>query len=102
MCGASLVGALLCGIGIIVIGLWFWREAARVADGTGATHPNQAVYSVRLIAVAGIAAAQVVLLHFVVGRIYRPSGLDDLLKRTAGLICVVSLAAAIAFALLAK
>ncbi len=78
------------------------REAARVADGTGATHSNLAVYSVRLAAVAGIAAAQVLLLNFIVGRIYRPTVFDEVLRRAAGLICVVSMAAAIAFALLAK
>jgi hypothetical protein len=102
MCGAPLAGALACGMGIILISLWFWREAVRVADGTGATHPNLAVYSVRLAAIAGIAAAQILLLHFVVGRIYRPTVFDYVLKCAAGLICAVSLAAAVAFVLLAK
>lgn len=99
---APVVGGSVSGMGIIVISLWFWREAARVADGTGATHPSLAVYSVRLAAVAGIAGAQIVLLNFVVDRIYRPTAFDDFLKRGLGLICAVSLAAAAAFAFLAK
>ena len=100
--GAPFAGALISGIGIIVIGLWFWREAAVVAYGTGASHPNLAIYSVRCSAVAGIAAAQAVLLTVVVGRMYRPTVFDELLRRVAGLICAVSLAAAVTLALLAK
>ena len=102
MHGAPVAGASVSGIGIVVISLWFWREAARVADGTGATHPRLAVDSVRFIAVAGIAAAQVVLFTCVVNRIYRPTIFDDVLKRALGLICAVSLAAAAVLAMLAK
>ena len=53
-------------------------------------HTNLAVYSVRFAAVAGIAAGQVILITFVIGRIYRPTALDSVLNRAAGLICARS------------
>jgi hypothetical protein len=99
---APLAGGLTSGVGIIVISLWFWREAAVVADEAGAAHPRLAIYSIRFAAVAGITISQVLLLNFVVGRMYRPTVFDEVIKRAAGLIFAVSLAAAVAFALLAK
>ena len=99
---APLAGGLTSGMGIIVISLWFWREAARVADGAGAAYPNLAIDSIRLAAVAGICGAQVILLTSVVGRIHRPTVFDELFKRVAVLVAVIALAAAVAFALLAQ
>ena len=99
---APLAGGLASGMGVIVICLWFWREAAGVAYAAGAAHPKLAIYAIRLAAVAGIIGAQVLLLNLVVARIYRPTDFDELFKRAAGLVVVISLAAAVAFALLAK
>ena len=102
MHGLPLAGGLASGMGTVVISLWFWREAAGVADEAGAAHPNLGIYSVRLAAVAGLAAAQMLLLTFVVGRIYRPTVFDEVIKGGAAFILAVSLVAAVAFAFLAK
>jgi len=97
-----MAGGLASGMGTIVICLWFWREAGVVAGEAGAAHSNFGIVSVRLAAVAGISLAQTLLLTFVVGRIYRPTDFDEVIKRGAALVFAASMAAAVAFALLAK
>ena len=84
-------------ISMVVAGLWAWNDARNLADGT--TRPDVALWAVRAAAVAVAAAAQAMLLTFIVGRLYRRDLFSDMLRVFAGLVAAVALVSAIALGL---
>jgi hypothetical protein len=85
---------------LMVTCLWAWQNAGEFF--VDATRPYVATMAARSAAVALGAAAQVVLLTLVVGRLYPRQLLDEMLKLSAAGVMVVSLVAAVALALAAR
>jgi hypothetical protein len=80
---------------LMVLAMWIWEHAASLTD-TWATRRPVATLAIWSGAVGLIAAAQLILLVFVIERIYRRDLFGELLKLTAGLICTVASVGAIA------
>ena len=98
---AAWVGGV-AAVGLVVLALWAWQNAAEVAQRWGATRPYAAKLAVRSAAVAVAAAAQVVLLTGVIGRLYPRQVFDDVLRLCAALVAAVALVGAVALALAAR
>ena len=89
--------AAAVGGALVVAGLWAWQGAPDMALDWGAGRPEVATWAIRSAAVAVIAAAQVVLLALVAGRIFQRRGtFDTVLTFTA--VAVVALASVSAVA----
>jgi hypothetical protein len=84
---AVAIVASAVAIDLIVVALWWWQTAGPVG---------------RSGAVAMLAAAQLLLLYGVVGRLMRPSRLDTVLRFMAGLVCVAALGGTVALWLAAR
>ena len=84
-------------ISMVVAGLWAWNDARNLADGT--TRPDVTLWAIRSAAVAVAAAAQAMVVTFIVGRIYRRDLFSDMLRVFAGLISAIALVSAIALGL---
>jgi hypothetical protein len=82
---------------MVMAALWAWQNASGLAEEWA--QPNVAVYAVRCAAVALVAGAQIVLLGFVVGRLYRSSWADGLWGVLAAGVCAVSIVSAVTLAL---
>lgn len=88
---------------LMVSALWTWGRAGWIA--ADATRPDVARWAVRSAAVAAGATAQLLLLTFVAGRIFRPRGIQsgnfsaDLARLTMGLVAGVAIVSAVALGL---
>ena len=82
---------------MLVAGLWAWNDARHLADAS--TRPEVTLWALRAAAVALAAAAQAMILTFVVSRIYRRDLFSDVLRVFAGLIAAIALICAIALGL---
>ena len=95
----ALVGSLVTVV-MMVAALYGWRHAADLAGDWGASRPYVAALGVRSGAVALAAAAQVVLLTLVVGRLFaRRQLVDEVLRLAAGLVAALAVVSAIALGL---
>lgn len=92
-----LVPAVLLCVVSVVAGLWVWQQAQDlVLDYANAARPEVAEWAVRSAAVAAVALAQVILLTFVVGRVYRRGTLDSILALTSAVVFALATVSAIA------
>jgi len=85
---------------LMVACLWAWQSAGHFS--VDASRPYVATMAARTAAIALGAAAQVIILTLVVGRIYRRQLIDDVLKLTAAAVMIVALVGAVALALAAR
>jgi hypothetical protein len=85
---------------LMVACLWAWQGAGHFS--VDASRPYVATLAARSAAVALGAAAQVIILTLVVGRMYRRQLVDDVLKLTAAAVMLVALVGAVALALAAR
>ena len=83
-------------VALMVAAMWAWRFAPELAVRRSAADPYAAKLGVRSLAVAAAAAAQVLLLTCVVGRVYPARLPDKLLGAALALTAVAALAAAVA------
>ena len=85
---------------LMVAALWAWQNAGRLVEGVDPERFRAASWAVRSGAVAAAAAAQVVLLTFVVGAVYRRRDrVSDLLRWGAAGVCTVAIVGAVALGL---
>ena len=91
------VGSLVT-VGLMFVALYAWRHASVIAGDWEASRPYVAAWAVRSAAIAVAAAAQVILLTVVVGRLYPRQLVDEVLRLTAVLIGTVALVSALALA----
>ena len=84
-----LSAAVLAG-GMVVGGLWAWHAAPDLGLDWEVGRPDLIAWAVRSSAVAGVAAAQVILLAAVGGRVYRRRAFDTVL--TVAAVAVFALA----------
>ena len=97
--GAILGGAV--GIVLVIAGMWGWQHAQQLI--TDARNPDRALWAVRCAAVGAVAAAQLVLLTFVIGGIYeRRSNGSGALRTTAAIVFGLALISAVVFAFAGK
>src|SRR5215203_3312747 len=88
------VGALV----LMVAALWAWARAGWIA--ADATRPDVARWAVRSAAVAAGAVAQLLLLTFIAGRMFRHRNLNaDAARLTMGLVAGVAIVSAVALGL---
>jgi hypothetical protein len=88
--------AVLAGL-LVVVGVWGWQQAQDlVLDHWNAARPELAESAVRSAAIALVALAQVIVLIFVAGRIYRRGTLDSVLTLTAAVVFALASVGAIA------
>lgn len=93
-------GSAVVAAALMVACLWAWQGAGHFS--VDASRPYVATLAARTAAVALGAAAQVIILTLVVGRIYRRQLVDDVLKLTAAAAMLVALVGAVALALAAR
>ena len=98
MAVTTLAGA--AAIVLMVSCLWAWQSAGEFA--VDASRPYVATLAARSAAIALGAAAQVLVLTLVVGRIYRRQLVDDVLKLSAAAVMLVALVGAVALGLAAR
>ena len=85
-------------LGLMVAALWTWHRAGWIA--ADATRPDVARWAVRSFAVAAGAFAQLLLLTFVAGRIFRHRSFTaDIARLAAGLVAGVAIVSAVALGL---
>ena len=87
-------------VGLMVLCLYGWQHASELAGQAG--RPYVAKWAVRSGAIAIGAAAQVILLTLVVGRLYRRQLLDDVLRLTAASVIAVALVTSVALGMAAR
>ena len=98
-----MVQGVLVSLGLVVAGLWGWQQAQEIVlDHWLAGRPELAAWAVRIVAVAAVALAQVILIAFVAGRTYRRGVIDSALAVTAGAVFVLSVVGAIACGIAAR
>ena len=86
-------------IGLIVLGLWGWKNAEAVVSRVGWENRVVGAWAVRCMAAALVSAAQAVLLALVVERVYRSDRVGVAARLSALLVCLVCTASAIALGL---
>jgi len=98
------VGALVTPVGsavallLMVTALWAWGRAGWIA--ADATRPDVARWAVRSAAVAAGAIAQLLLLTFIAGRVYRHRNFNsDVARLTMGLVAGIAIVSAVALGL---
>ena len=91
------VGVVLAVI-LMIVSLWAWQIAPGLAL-TPERSDTIVLWAVRTASIAAAALAQMVLLFFVVGNIYRTRAVDVLLRLMTGTVFAVSLISAIALGL---
>ena len=84
-------------VSMVVAGLWAWNDARQLAEAT--SRPEVTLWALRAAAIAVAAAAQAMILTFIVGRIYRRDLFSDVLRIFVGLIAAIALVSAIALGL---
>src|SRR3954471_16556161 len=83
---------------LMVAALWVWGRAGWLA--ADATRPDVARWAVRSAAVAAGAVAQLLLLTFVAGRIFRHRSFNaDVARLTMGLVAGIAIVSAVALGL---
>jgi hypothetical protein len=97
--GAILGGAV--GIVLVIAGMWGWQHAQQLI--TEAPNPDRALWAVRCAAIGAVAAAQLILLTFVIGGIYeRRSNRSGAVRMTADIVFGLALISAVVFAFAGK
>jgi hypothetical protein len=91
------LGALIT-VALMVAALWAWRFAPDLAVERS-EHPYVAKLGIRCLAIALAAGAQVVLLGFVIARVYPPKLLDRVLGVGITIASFAALGTAIVLAL---
>jgi hypothetical protein len=92
---ALLTAALISAL-TVAAGMWVWQQAPDLVLDWGFGRPDVAEWGVRSAAVAAIAAAQLILLTLVVGRIYRRGTFDSVLAFAATAVLALASVSAIA------
>ena len=87
-------------MGLMMTALWAWQNAPLLVEEW--TRPDIATYAVRCAAVALAAAAQVVVLVFVVGRAFSPGRADWAAGLLAATVCGISGVSAVALTLVGR
>jgi hypothetical protein len=82
---------------LMLAALWAWNNAD--ALGRGAERPQVLAWAVRSAAIALTAGAQVMILTWLVGALYRRDLFGDVLRLSAALVCSIALVSAVALAL---
>jgi len=90
----------LVAVGLMLTAAWAWFTAAPAAQLTD--NGELAKWAARCLAIAAAAGAQIVLLTFVVGRVYTLRPAHDGLRLAAGVVCCVATVTAAALGLAAK
>ncbi len=95
---------IILGVGLnivmMVAALWAWQNAPRLTIDWA--RPDVATYGLRCAAVSLVAMAQVVLIGFVVRRVYRPATVDTVAGLTAGAVGVVAGVSAVALTIVGR
>ena len=87
-------------VALLIAALWAWQSA--LALGARAVRPEIAMWAFRSGAVALAAIGEMILLTFVVGRIYRRDSLSQFLRISAALVSGVGFVCAVALGLAAR
>lgn len=90
----SVIVAALSAIFLIVAAMWAWNGAVNLS--VNSARPEVSAMAWRSGAVAVFAAAQLLILRFVVGAVYRQDRTGDVMKLAAILVATVSLISAAA------
>jgi hypothetical protein len=92
----SILFLVLLSASLIIAGLWTWQQSQDLVLDWGFGRPNIAQWAVRSAVVAAIAAAQIILLVPVIGRIYRRGVADMVIAFTAAVVLALASVSAIA------
>lgn len=96
---STLFGSVVA-VALMVTAIWAWFDAAPLAMSL----PKGEVlkWAARCLAIAAAAGAQVVLITFVLGRLYQFRSLHEGLRLTAAIVCCVAAVSAAALGLVAQ
>lgn len=93
--GAILGGAV--AIVLVIAAMWGWQHAQQLVSE--ARDPERALWAVRSAAIGAAAAAQLVLLTFVVGGVYeRRSAMSESMRLTVAVVFGLALIGAVVLA----
>lgn len=94
------IGAILGGavaIVLVIAAMWGWQHAQQLVNE--ARDPDRALWAVRSAAIGAAAAAQLVLLTFVVGGMYeRRSAAGESLRLSVAVVIALALIGAVVLA----
>lgn len=91
--------AMTFGVALVIGGLWTWQASADLVADWPVARPDVMIWAIRCGAVAAIALGQLLALRFAVSAIYRRRMLDDLLRLSSAVACVIALVSAVALGL---
>ena len=94
-----LVGSAVA-VGLMVAAMWAWFDLPDRA--VGAQRADVLMWAAKSLAIAAAAGAQIILITFVIGRLYRFKSVHDALRLTAALVCCIAAIAAAALGLAAQ
>ena len=87
-------------IALLVAAMWAWVDLpSRAAE---AARPEVLGWAARMLALAAAAGAQIIIITFVIGSIYRFKAVHDALRLTAALVCCMAAIGAAALGLAAQ
>jgi hypothetical protein len=94
------VMGLIVAIALVVAALWSWGQAEWIAEN--ARRPDLAIWAARSAAISAAAGAQVLVLTFVVGALFRRRMADEVAVLVSGAVCTIALVGAIALSLVSR
>lgn len=94
--GIVLISAAVLAGAMVVAGLWVWQSASELTMSWDVSRPDLILWAVRSGAVATVAAAQVILLAVVGGRLYGRGTFDAAICMTALAVFAIASVGALA------
>jgi hypothetical protein len=94
----SSILAALVAVALEVLALWCWGHAGQIATYYEPGRPDVMRSAVRAGAAAGVVGAQLVVLWFVLGRLFRRRAFDRVLSWALGLALAAAIGGTVALA----
>lgn len=95
----ALMGSAVA-VGLMVAAIWAWCDLP--VQAAGAARPEVLTWAAKAVAVAAGAGAQIVVITFVIGRLYPFKRVHDALRLAAALVCCTAAVGAAALGLAAQ
>jgi hypothetical protein len=95
----QLVLAMAGAAALVIAGLFAWQAAADWVSEWPVNRPELVIWAIRCGAIAAVTLGQLLAVRFAFSAIYRRRLLDDLLRLSTAVACVIALVSALALGL---
>ena len=95
---------MAAGIALVLLvgAMWMWHHSEDLIVEWGVERAAVALWALRVACIAAAAAAQTMLVVYVIGQLYRRDRFSDLLGASAALLFVLALVGAVALGLASR